>query len=60
MDVDSPSFKKLLESIKNAKVSSDRSDQFMKTKEEDTYSDVDYDNYPDYYWDMEHEEEETL
>ena len=48
----------LLERIKNAKVSSDAPN---RTKEEDTYSDVDYENYPDYYWNIEYEaDEETF
>jgi hypothetical protein len=55
MDADDPRFKKLLETIKNAKNSSEGSDIF-KTKDEDTYSDVDYDNYPDYYWDQTEED----
>ena len=58
MDADSTSLKKLQESIKNTIVSSKRSDQLVNIKEGDTYSDVDYVNCPDYYWDMEHEVEE--
>jgi hypothetical protein len=53
MDVDDPNL--LLETIKNAKMASEKSDQLFKTKDEDT-SDVDYENYPDYYWDQAEED----
>ena len=46
-------FKELLETIKNAKIS-EGPYQTFKTMEEDTYSDVEYENYPFYYWKMEY------
>ena len=53
-------FKELLETIRNAKLSTNGSSQLFKTKEEDTYSDVDYENFPDHYWETEFEVEEDL
>ena len=50
----------LLESIRNAKISSEGGSQLFKTKEEDTYSDVDYENYPNHYWKTDFEVEENL
>ena len=52
--------KDLLEPIRNAKISTEVASQLFKTKEEDTNSEVDYENYPDHYWETDFEVEEDL
>ena len=48
---DSPNFDELVEFVRNSKLSSEDS-------QEDAYSDGDYENYPDFYLDMENQEDE--
>ena len=43
------SFDELLEAVKNTKLNFEDSAQ---TKEEDTYGEIDYEQYPDSYWEV--------
>ena len=53
-------FKDMLEKAKNAKLYLENpSNQTFKSEEEDSYSDLDYENLPDYYWEMEYETADT-
>ena len=43
--------------IKSDMIKEDTKKRF-ESNQEDTYSDVDYENLPDYYWEMEYESDE--
>ena len=61
-DKGKPFLKEHLEAAKKLKRKSDMIEEDIKkrleSKEEDTYSDVDYENFPEYYWQMDYKSDE--